>query len=278
MKKSSVVWAIVLSLGLLISGAPAVASVLPSWAFMDGFEGVPGVAPGGVGDYDPANPRWNNIGEGVAEDIQVHNVLGGGYEGDQYMHIKKGPLAEAYWNWTPLAYSSILNEPFVVKHAFRVGNSVHGYRFWLGRRNGEPPAGVNQGLGVMVQGSELGVYYPSGQPYNFSSLTEFGFDTVPISSGVWYHVQMSVDPGQWNGSSWDVEPGFDLYLDGVLVGSDLPWNSPDYARQYGLNSLHTNCHSGSLGSWADIDSVMLVPEPATLVLLGLGLGLLRRRR
>ena len=269
----------VLGLVVLMAVSPVVgvAAVVLDWAFSDGFEGVTGVAPGGTGDYDPANPRWNNIGGTVDEDIQVHNVLGGGYEGDQYLHIKKGPLAEAYWNWAPLSYPSILNEPFVVEHAFRVGNSVHGYRFWLGRRNGEPPAGVNQGLGVMVQGSELGIYYPSGQPYNFSNLQNFGFDQVPISSSVWYHVRMEVDPGQWNGSSWDVEPGFDLYLDDNLVGTDLPWNLADYARQYGLNSLHMNCHSGSLGSWADIDSVVLIPEPATLAPMCLGVGLLRKR-
>ena len=239
-----------------LDGFESVAGI-PDIIYMDGFESVAGVTPGSMDDADPA---WDNVVEISPEDIQVYDDPNGAYEGDQY-GAYEGDQYVSIKNLTTLDEASSVSIPpgtsFKIDYAFQVGNSVHGYVLCLGRRNSGPGTNILQGLGVMVQGSELGIYYPSGQSYNFASLTHFGFDLVPITEDIWYHVRMDVDPGRWNGLSWDVEPGFDLYLDDVLVGTDLPWNIDTYARQYGLNSVHAWDHRGSLSDGVFIDNVLI---------------------
>ncbi len=78
------------------------------------------------------------------------------------------------------------------------------------------------------------------------------------------------------GPNWGgVFSGWDEYTLNVDIDSECP---EAVGHNIGIEFLGVS-HEGSGGCWMGIDDVRLVPEPATMMLLGLGsLALLKRRR
>jgi hypothetical protein len=228
-----------------------------------------GCNPEGDPDADPDTSIWNAVPlteTGDQTDIQVFCDPSGAFSGDKYVHIKKGPTLERFWssvtdrddpNQGPYAYPEsefpvIVNEDFTVEFAMKVGNAVHGGMFWLGRRNEQPTSNNFQGVGVGVQGSAVAVYAAGPEPANLQGLPFYGEAAVPIADNRWYHYRMVA---KVVGQS---PPVFDLYVDGQLVGTDLPWWDPFMPTGNGLNSVHMKAHEGSLAVDACFDNIRLM--------------------
>jgi len=234
-------------------GSPA------AWMFSDGFEDVTGTVPPSSDDADPNHSTWNgmNINDDTSDPtlIQVWNDPNNAYAGDKFVHVVKGsPLLERYWGFGGQA-PKLLNEDFVLRFAAKVGNNIHGFRFWAGKRYDETTDSLLlQALGVGVQGGVLCFYNSAyGQPYALVPLSTLGFDDVGVD-GNWHYYELDVHVfGQ-------TPPTYDIYFDSQLVATGVPVENASVLTDTGMNSIHAQCHPGSLATWAEFEQVSLEPK------------------
>lgn len=89
-----------------------------------------------------------------------------------------------------------------------------------------------------------------------------------ITAGTWYHFMLDVD------TTTDT---FDLYLDGVLTFTGAGFrNGVDTEDLDAVKLIGYGCVDS--GDYVAVDNITLVPEPATMALLGLGALVMRRKR
>ena len=236
-------------------------AVIPAWMpFSDDFESVPAVAPGGLGDFDPA---WNAIDTWERSGIEPDELIQVQFDAtdpidpnNQILHLTNWSLAEQEY----LGLDEIRGEKVVFEFSMKATNAVHGGQAYLGRRfDAQPNQSIQQGLGVGIQGREIVIWLPSHANAVNGWVSPFfdlglGSNFFGVDDGIWVDVKIVTDPGT---ADLSVPPTFDLFLNGNLYLADLPWAVEEYAWDAGLNSIHFSTHPGGLNIDTMVDDVVL---------------------
>ncbi len=197
-----------------------------NWAFTNGFEGVTAGSAGSGSDLDPDPAFWNYVNSwenanGDQTSIQVLNSPGPANDGANYVRLKKfdtgTPPSGVYfferaWNGNCCTASAVslsgisnIQEDFVWQFAFRVANSIAGFRAFLGSRGSPEATSLQQTIGVGVQ---------------FGSLTKFLAD-AEISTGT------GIAPDTWHtvtiDADWSTQT-YDLFLNNAPILTGEPFN------------------------------------------------------
>ena len=93
-------------------------------------------------------------------------------------------------------------------------------------------------------------------------------EAATIVTGQWYNVELVVD---------NANDTFDAYLDGVLVVDDNSFRKDPSGDLVAFKVLHSGGADSGYGTLG-IDNIAIVPEPATMALLGLGSLVISRRK
>jgi hypothetical protein len=184
-----------------------------NWAFTNGFEGVTAGAAGSGSDLDPDLAFWNYVNfwenaNGDQTSIQVLNSPGPANEGANYVRLKKfdtgtPPSSGAYfferaWNGNCCTASAVdlsgisnIQEDFVWQFAFRVADSIAGFRAHLGSRGTPETTSLQQTIGIGVQNGNLTKF-----------LADAEISTgIGIATGTWYTVTVDAD---WATQTYDL--------------------------------------------------------------------------
>jgi hypothetical protein len=252
---------------LVLVGFSGKALALPGWAFSDGFEGVTAATLPSAADLDPDKTIWNwtdaqETEAGSETAFQVGNGPFAAAEGDNFLRVANAASTPSYaffersWgNSNPAPQNAIANltDDFVWEFSLRVEDTATNSRVFLGKRTSSTnPLGVQQALGVAIEGGRLKHYYH-----------DVGQDIQAVSLNAWHDIKVV---GDWSTQT------FALSLNGSEIGNNYAFNY-DYSSDI-INSVHMISWYGD----SYLDNVTLVPEPATMCLLLVGLPLLRKRK
>jgi len=178
---------------------------------------------------------------------------GGAYEGDYTMYTVA--TNGAY------AYRSIgeATEPFVVTFAIKCATptstayqdvKIQTSDYWAGA----PQAGIN------VTGYSDGTAIIE---------TKGGSNSVAITPLTWYEVKLVIRPDTTSGGTYDV------YVDDELLEADIDF--PNDATSACAYLMYAHFMTDN-AMYTDIDAINVIPEPATVGLLALGMLFLRKRK
>jgi len=235
--------------------ALSVLSVSNSWSatipIIEGFETVAG-SPDGLGDFDPAdlgNPfHPGGVNEFFPTQVQVLTPSApgpGAAVGDQYLKVSEGSFYE------PWISGGGLTADFSVE--FYVNNpNTAGFNFQLGKRNN-----LTQNSGY------LGMKWDGG-------------DIHRLIDGRTWHVIQAFTPGVWDKYRVDIHwatSTFDFYVNDAQVFAGIVVTGPGVTP---VDNVFFGTRANA--NMVYVDGISIVPEPATLTLLALGLPALLRRK
>jgi len=221
-------------------------------------------------DFDSFTPEagvpspWanDNLVSGTSDLLNV-TPAGAGYNGTLGAH---GPSPNWWEAGQPTNYDT--------------GELVHvfSYKAHLSPANGIPR--VNAGVGKAVSGELLFFEMEGGALTIAPSIGATTFPSVPITKGPWYEISVTLvndGGGNW---SWSGEVGEDtgggtFVPYATMPGGALPAGYAPESVQ--LNSIFSFVETGGTSALDDV-SFAVIPEPASILLVGLGLLALRGRR
>jgi len=255
-----------------------------------------------------ASLKSGDYGGGLTQDTMAPNhggsphVLGiqNWVEGVTFTPTESDGRSNAVIYWQPGVHREQFRRTGAIQFAIFVDSEVHG-----AMASGGDIWCDNYGWNQFRHGQATFSSRTSPRPGDPS---HFSLSWQSLHGGTWFQVLATtpviLDYDRWYtlGYAWGgPDHDFEFSVDGALIGTfdlpggaSFPWglSSPPSATNWGLGSLHERGY-GAYGSsagvtYADLrvwdeymrlwEPQVVIPEPATVALLGLGLLALRRRR
>lgn len=263
---------------VLVAGAVAAASPLAYTGFNSG-EDSPAYTLGELHGQGSATGGWASAWVSSTTTTGVFNVVEGGCPaqgpcpGDPDQRLAMyGAISSSY-------HVDRMMDPwsgdFRFDFCLRLSDSADGQRdqtqIVFKNAAGQRP------LHIKIGASNYAMFIVNEQPMIVQSGDALHPDMVPLGTSAenWAHLAIVCD--------WDTAT-FDLYweqTDGSmkLVNTKVGWRDSTYTGDVTKMEIWAPKAYGNINAGMDIDAISFVPEPAAIILLGLGgLAMLRRRR